>query len=65
MSRVDRGRWVILFDDETPPAFWSSERETLERLCKQLRDAFPTARVVWQPSTPSGTVPPSGEPDEK
>ena len=55
MSRVDRGRWVILFDDKTPPAFWSSERETLERLCDQLRGTFPTAQVVWEPSTPSVT----------
>jgi hypothetical protein len=66
MSRVARGRWVILFDDETPPAFWSTDRDMLERLCQQLRGPFPSARVVWEPSsTPSDTVPPSDEPEEK
>ena len=65
MSRVNEGRWVILFDDKTPPAFWSTERETLERICTQLRGAFPTARVVWQSSTQSDTLPRAAAPDDK
>ena len=43
-----KGRWVILFDDHTPPALWSAERETLEAICHHLRRACPTARVTWQ-----------------
>lgn len=55
-SSKHNGRWVILFDDHTPPAFWSSQREALESICLHLRQTCPSARVVWQDATPSAGV---------
>lgn len=51
-SSNNTGRWVIVFDDHTSPAFWSTHRETLESICLHLRQTCPDARVVWQDTLP-------------
>ena len=51
-----KGRWVLVFDDHTPPAFWSIDRETLDRICVHLKDTCPTARVMWQEAAESSVA---------
>ena len=55
-SSPPKGRWVILFDDHTPTAFWSSQREVLDNLCRQLHHTCPTARVAWQAAPESAVA---------
>ena len=66
-SAPAKGRWVILVDDNIPPAFWSSDRKVLDGLCEHLRRTCPTARVVWQEapqSSVSDCVPSNYEEEE-
>lgn len=44
----NRGRWVILLDDEDYPVFWSESRDALEHMCDVMKRTNPSARIVWQ-----------------
>ena len=51
MANMVRRRWVIVFEDNVPPVLWSTQRETLDAVCRHPRRTCPKVRVEWEPAT--------------